>query len=123
MKYTPSHEWIVVDTDGMGTVGITAYAVRELGEIVYVQLPPIGKMVRLGEEVVVVESTKAAVDIYAPMAGKVIEVNEALRDNLSSLHTHPETIGWLWKMEIQPGQGDPHLLTYDEYRSMMCHES
>ena len=78
MKYTPSHEWIRV-SQGIGTVGITKYAQQELGEVVYIQLPPIGKVVSMGDEVAVLESTKAAADIYSPAAGEIIEINEALR--------------------------------------------
>lgn len=99
-KFTPSHEWIHVE-DNIGTVGITAHAQKELGEIVYVELPKVGKQVKVGEEAVVLESTKAAADIYSPVSGEVIAINEALQTEVNLLNRSPEREGWLFKVAIE----------------------
>lgn len=99
MRYTPSHEWIEVK-EGLGTVGITAHAQKELGEIVFVQLPKIGAVLRAGEEACVLESTKAAADIYAPVSGKVVAVNDEVGKNPQVLNKSPESAGWLFKVAL-----------------------
>ena len=117
-KYTPSHEWIEIQ-ENEGIVGITQYAKEELGDIVYVQLPTIGKTVSLGEEVVVLESTKAAADLYAPLSGRVLEVNRALEKDLTSLNFDPESKGWLFKMALTVPDEDSILLDHPEYQKMI----
>lgn len=118
-RYSPSHEWVVIE-EREAVVGITRYAKEELGEIVYVEFPSIGAQVSLGEEVVVLESTKAAADLYAPLSGKIIEVNEALRTDLSRLNQDPEGSGWLFKMELVEGRIDETLLLDQaQYESMI----
>lgn len=99
MKYTESHEWIRVQND-VGTVGITDHAQKELGDIVYVELPKVGKSVKAGEEAVVLESTKAAADVYAPVSGTIIEVNKAVSDASELVNKSPERDGWLFKLKI-----------------------
>src|ERR1700733_12533043 len=79
MKFSETHEW-VEEKDGIATIGITHFAQKELGEIVYVELPEVGKSVKAGEEAAVLESTKAAADVYSPVSGKVIEINERLKE-------------------------------------------
>ena len=118
MKYTPSHEWIRV-SQGIGTVGITKYAQQELGEVVYIQLPPIGKVVSMGDEVAVLESTKAAADIYSPAAGEIIEINEALSKTPESLNSSPEMDGWLFKVKISSVEEVGELLNEEEYNLMI----
>lgn len=97
MKFTESHEWIEIE-DGIGTVGVTTFAQKELGDIVYVELPKIGKEVRKGEEAAVLESTKAAADVYAPVSGKIVEVNSSLTQMSQLINTSPEKDGWLFKL-------------------------
>ena len=84
MRFTESHEWLQLKGN-VGTVGITDYAQRELGEIVFIELPKVGHKVKAGQETCVLESTKAAADVYAPVSGKIIAVNEDLRKNPGSL--------------------------------------
>ena len=115
MKYTDSHEWIKLDAS-LGTVGITRYAKDELGEIVYVQLPSVGQILKQGEEAVVLESTKAAADIYAPVSGEVIAVNEALQREINS---SPEDAGWLFKIRLTHASEYDALLTEQQYHSLV----
>jgi glycine cleavage system H protein len=117
-KYTPSHEWIEIQGKE-GTIGITQYAKEELGEIVYVQLPSLGKQISLGEEVVVLESTKAAADLYAPLSGEVIEVNPILEKDLTLLNADPESQGWLFKISISAPDEANILLDRAEYQKMI----
>ncbi len=106
MRFTESHEWIRVEGD-IGTVGITEHARKELGEIVFVELPNIGKIVRAAEAAAVLESTKAASDVYAPLTGTIIAVNENLQTSCSSINHSPENEGWLFKLKIDnPGEAD-----------------
>ena len=99
MKFTDTHEWITVSQE-IGTVGVTTHAQHELGDIVYVELPKVGKHVRKGEEAVVLESTKAAADVYSPVSGVIIEVNEALNETPELVNKSPEDAGWLFKIQI-----------------------
>ncbi len=109
MKFTPTHEWIVI-IDGIGTVGITEYAKSELGEVVYVELPSRGQSVSAGQEVAVLESTKAAADIYSPVSGEIIAINEPLSQDVRALNQAPETEGWLFKIRLsQPSEVDQLL--------------
>lgn len=99
MKFTPSHEWILVQ-DNIGTVGVTQYAQKELGEIVYVELPEVGKEVKAGAEAAVLESTKAAADVYSPVSGTIIEVNKTLSSASELVNKSPEKEGWLFKIKL-----------------------
>lgn len=104
MRFTESHEWIKVK-EGVGTVGISDHAQHELGDIVYVELPKIGKTVKAGEEAAVLESTKAAADVYSPVSGEIVEVNQSLKENPEQINLHPETDGWLYKIKLaDPGE-------------------
>lgn len=99
-EYTKSHEWI--DTEnGIATVGLTKAAVKEIGEVVYVELPKVGKSVIAGQEACVLESTKAAVDIASPVSGTIAAVNQALITNINLLNSSPETEGWLFRVTLQ----------------------
>jgi glycine cleavage system H protein len=102
VKYTDDHEWVRPDGDGTLTIGITAYAQEQLGDIVFVQLPEIGRRIGRGEEAVVIESVKAAADIKMPVSGEVIAVNEALNDAPETVNTDPMRAGWFLK--IRPEQ-------------------
>ncbi|MCZ6604606.1 MAG: glycine cleavage system protein GcvH [Alphaproteobacteria bacterium] len=98
-RFTENDEWITVDGD-TGTVGITNYAQDQLGDIVYVELPEVGKSYKQGEEIGVVESVKAAAEIYAPADGEVIEVNAALTDTPDTINSDPNGGGWIYKLKI-----------------------
>lgn len=104
--YTSDHEWITVDGD-VGTVGISAFASDKLGDVVFVDLPDVGRKVKKEGEMAVVESVKAASDVYAPVAGEVIEVNSALTDAPETVNADPEGKGWFCKIRIaDPSQLD-----------------
>jgi glycine cleavage system H protein len=97
--FTDEHEWIDVEDD-VATVGITEYAQGQLGDIVFVELPTIGAPVEKGKDAAVVESVKAASDVYAPITGEVTEVNAALEEDPSLVNTSPEEDGWFFRMTI-----------------------
>ncbi len=99
VKYTKEHEWIRVE-DGVGIVGITEYAQEQLGDIVYVELPEVGAEVTQGGDAAVVESVKAASEVYAPVGGEVTEVNQNLADNPGTVNTDAMGEGWFFKMKI-----------------------
>ena len=97
-KYTKDHEWVRME-GGVATVGITDHAQNALGDVVFVDLPEVGREVVAGEPIAVVESVKAASDVYAPIAGKIVEVNAALSDNPGTINAAPTTDGWFFKIE------------------------
>lgn len=104
MKYSESHEWIDVK-NSIGTVGVTHYAQKELGDIVYVELPKVGKIVQKGQEASVLESTKAAADVYTPVSGEIMEVNSHLATHPELVNTSAEKEGWLFKIKLsQPAE-------------------
>jgi len=118
LKYAESHEWIRVDGD-TGTVGITDHAQNELTDIVYVDPPKVGAAITAGQPAAVVESVKAASDIYAPVDGEVIEVNDALSAEPALVNTAPYENGWLFKVRLaNPSQLDA-LNSPDEYRAQI----
>jgi glycine cleavage system H protein len=99
LKFTKDHEWVSADGD-VATCGITDYAQQQLGDIVFVDVPPVGRTVTKGGDAAVVESVKAASDVYAPLSGEVIASNEALAADPSLVNTSPETNGWLFKLKL-----------------------
>ena len=99
-KYTPEHEWINIENHKAATVGITRHAQDALGDVVFVDLPAIGSSFKKGEVAGVVESVKAAADLYMPVSGEVVEVNEALRDDPSLANTDPMGRGWFFKIQV-----------------------
>ena len=113
-KYTKEHEWVEVDGD-IATVGITNHAQESLGDIVFIDLPTVGKEVKSNEELCVIESVKAASDIYAPIDGEVIEINNNLNDDASIVNQDPEKDGWIFKMKIADPSQYNNLMTLDEY--------
>jgi len=103
-KFTKDHEWVRLD-GGVATVGITDHAQNALGDVVFVDLPEVGREVAAGEAVAVVESVKAASDVYAPIAGRIVEVNGALGDNPGMVNAGPTTDGWFFRIEpADPGE-------------------
>jgi len=100
MKFTEEHEWIRVDADGTATVGITGYAQEQLGDVVYIELPPLGKDVTKGGDAAVVESVKAASEVYAPVDGKVVAINEKLTAEPALVNSSPTGDGWFFKIKL-----------------------
>ena len=120
LKFLDSHEWIKVD-DNTVIVGISDHAQNELGEVVFVELPAIGDEFVSGDEAAVVESVKAASEVYTPLSGEVIEVNEALEENPELVNTSPYEEGWFFKLKVSDenlGSIDS-LMTAEEYSSML----
>ncbi|MDC1053974.1 glycine cleavage system protein GcvH [Alphaproteobacteria bacterium] len=113
-KYTKEHEWVEIDGD-TATVGITNHAQESLGDIVFIDLPTVGKEVKSNEELCVIESVKAASDIYAPIDGEVIEINNNLNDDASIVNQDPEKDGWIFKMKIADQNQYNNLMSLDEY--------
>lgn len=99
-KYTPDHEWINIEDHEAAVCGITLHAQDALGDVVFVELPEVGRTYKLGEVAGVVESVKAAADIYMPVSGEVVEVNSALKDDPSLANTDPLGNGWFFKVHV-----------------------
>jgi glycine cleavage system H protein len=114
LKYTESHEWVRTETDGTLTVGITEYAQDALGDIVFVELPKVGKTFTAGDDAAVVESVKAASDIYAPVSGEVVEVNQAVADAPDSINSDAYS-AWLFKLKPTDANATAGLLDADAY--------
>lgn len=118
MKFSKTHEWVALDEEkGRARIGISKKALEELGEIVFVSLPQVGSVLSPEEPMAVVESTKAAIDIYAPIAGKVSGINKALSENIDLLNQDPQGQGWLCEVEVESPMKDEHLMSaacYDE---------
>jgi len=120
LKFLDSHEWVKVD-DNTVVIGISDHAQNELGEVVFVELPAIGDEFVSGDEAAVVESVKAASEVYTPLSGEVIEVNEALEENPELVNTSPYEDGWFFKLKVSDenlGSIDS-LMTAEEYSSML----
>jgi glycine cleavage system H protein len=116
LKYASSHEWARLEEDGTVTVGITDHAQDALGDVVFVELPEVGATLAAGDEAGVVESVKAASDIYAPVGGEVLAVNEQLEDEPEMVNADPYNDGWFFK--LQPGDTDEldGLMSAEDYR-------
>ena len=119
LKYVASHEWLRQEEDGTITVGITHHAQDLLGDIVYVELPEVGEHVDVDAEIAVVESVKAASDVYAPIAGEILAVNEALVDAPETINEDPYGEGWFFK--IKPTNADDYegLMDADDYQDSL----
>ncbi len=118
IKYTKEHEWLRIEGD-VGTIGITDHAQEQLGDLVFIELPEIGKTLDKGDEAAVVESVKAASEVYAPVAGEVIEVNEALNDNPAAINSDAMGAGWMFKVRLSnPGELDA-LLDEGAYKALV----
>ena len=115
LRYTASHEWVRLESDGTLTIGITDLAQDSLGELVYVDLPALGKDVAAGDSCAVVESTKAASDVYAPVAGEVIATNEALSGAPQTVNESPYETGWLFRLKPAAAGAEQALLSMEQY--------
>ncbi len=118
-KYTKTHEWVEKIGDVKVKIGITNHAQKELGDVVYVDLPEVGKEVKKGEILMSIESVKAAEDIYAPVSGKITAVNEKLSDTPELVNQDPEGEGWLVEMEMSDPSEYEELMTEEEYKKMI----
>lgn len=123
LKYTKTHEWVKRNDDGSITVGITAHAQDLLGDMVYVEVPEAGNSLSAGEDCAVVESVKAASDVYAPVAGEIVEGNEALADSPETVNKDPFGEGWLFKMKPSDSAEVDALLDAAAYRELVEAES
>lgn len=117
-RYTREHEWIRLEGD-TATVGISDYAQEQLGDIVFVELPSVGKKLAKGDEAAVVESVKAASEIFAPVAGEVIAVNDALADAPGTVNEHPEGAGWFLKIKVADEGDFESLMDGEAYRAFL----
>ena len=122
LKYNKSHEWVRSEADGSVTVGITAHAQELLGDMVFVELPEVGRQLAAEEECSVVESVKAASDVYAPLAGEVLEVNSALEDSPEIVNQAPYGDGWLFRMQPADPAAVEALLDADAYAAVVVAE-
>ena len=116
LRYTSEHEWLRQEDDGSVTIGITDHAQSALGDLVYVELPELGQELDQGGEMAVVESVKAASDVYAPVAGIVVAINDQLADDPEKINADPYGEGWIVRMEPD-GQGD--TMGPDEYQALL----
>ena len=121
LRYLATHEWGRIDEEGILTVGISEHAQDLLGDIVFVELPDIGKELDAEEESAIVESVKAASDVYAPLSGEVIEVNEKLLDEPEIVNSSPLEDGWFFKIKLNDASSFKNLMTEAEYNAT-CEE-
>ena len=117
LRYARTHEWVRIE-DGVAIVGITDFAQDQLSDVTYVELPAVGDQFSAGEEIAVVESVKAASDIYAPIGGAVVEVNEALNDQPELVNQDPYGSGWMFKLEPENLEDMQALLTAAQYEKV-----
>jgi glycine cleavage system H protein len=117
-RYSRDHEWVRLDGD-TATIGISSYAAEQLGDVVFVELPEIGKAVDKGAEAAVVESVKAASEVYAPVAGEVVEVNQALTDAPQTVNESPESDGWFLKLRVADKAELDELMSAEAYKEYL----
>ena len=119
-KYTKDHEWVSIDGE-IATVGISNHAQESLGDIVFIELPVVGKIVNAKDEICVVESVKAASDIYAPIDGEILEVNNNLEGDAAIINQDAENSGWIFKMKISNTNQYDGLMTEEDYKKFLDH--
>jgi len=119
LKYAESHEWLRLEGDGTAFVGVTYHAQDALGDVVYVELPDVGAQIDAGAEVAVVESVKAASDIYSPVTGEILMVNETLEDQPDLVNSSPYADGWLFCVRLDNPEEMNSMLDADAYQSVI----
>ena len=119
MRFTKDHEWVELNGD-VATVGITAYAAEQLGDVVFVEVTNVGKAVNAGDEMAVVESVKAASDVYAPISGEVVEANGALGEAPDTVNASPEAAGWFAKLKVLDKAEYDALMDRDAYEAFLA---
>ena len=126
LLYAKTHEWAAVESqpDGskLATVGISAYAVESLTDLVYIDLPPVGRKLKAGESFGEIESVKAVSDLYSPVAGEIIEINAALKDDLTALNQDCYGAGWMIRLKLAEGANLSSLLDYAAYSKQIAEE-
>jgi glycine cleavage system H protein len=118
-RYTDSHEWVRIEEDNVVTIGITDYAQEKLGDIVSVDLPRVGDEVERGEPIGMIDSQKASSEVFAPISGVVLEVNEMLNDDPAVVNTDPYEEGWLVRIEVEDLEQIDELLSADDYEELL----
>ncbi|ALM52669.1 glycine cleavage system protein GcvH [Halomonas huangheensis] len=119
LRYTDSHEWILDNGDGTVTIGITDHAQEALGDVVFVELPEVGSALARGDEFGVIESVKAASDLYAPVDGEVVEINNELEDSPETVNDAPYEDGWIMKVRLEDKSVLENLLDADGYQAII----
>lgn len=122
LKYASTHEWARQDEDGNITVGITDHAQDALGDVVFVELPEVGAVFDAGDEAGVVESVKAASDVYAPVSGEVIEINSKVEDDPETVNAEPYGDGWFYRLKPSDAGELEHLMSAEDYQSQCDNE-
>ena len=121
LRYAETHEWVALEGD-IATVGLTKFAVEQLKDLVYVELPKVGRKLQMKEAFGEIESVKAVSDLYAPVAGEVIETNPAIKADATKIADDPYGAGWLVKLRLPPGTKLDHLLTLEQYEKQIASE-
>ena len=119
LRYTSEHEWLRPEEDGSVTIGITDYAQSALGDLVYVELPEVGQDLENGGEMAVVESVKAASDVYAPLSGSILAINEELADDPEKINADPYGDGWIIRMQPADGSDSGDTMDPDTYQTFL----
>ena len=117
-KYSKEHEWIKIENE-IAIIGITDYAQESLGDIVFIELPKVGRLINTGDQVGVVESVKAASDLFAPISCEIIEVNNELTNSPQLINSDPENSGWYMKIKLNDVEDLKKLMNYDEYKEII----
>ena len=118
LKFTEDHEWLKIE-GGVATVGITEHAAEQLGDLVFVELPEVGAKLDKGGEASTVESVKAASDVYSPLAGEIVEVNQAIADDPSLVNSDPAGAGWFFKLKLDDTGSADELMDETAYQAMI----
>lgn len=118
LKYTTDHEWVELNGD-TATIGITAYAQESLGDLVFVELPEVGTTITSGDDFAVVESVKAASEVYTPISGEVVEINEELGESPEMINENPYTDGWIAKIKLSDKSELDEMMTAEEYEEYL----
>jgi glycine cleavage system H protein len=118
LKYSKDHEWVRIEAN-IGTVGITDYAQGELGDVVYVELPEVGRKIAMGETFGTIEAVKAVSELYSPVSGEITEVNDKLQDDPALVNKSPYADGWMVKVKLSDPGDLAKLLSPDDYRKMV----
>ena len=117
-KYSKDHEWILIENE-IAIIGITQHAQESLGDIVFIELPEVGRLVNIGDQVGVVESVKAASDLFSPISGEIIEVNNELIKSPQLINNDPENSGWYMKIKLNNIEESKKLMNFDEYKKII----